>query len=1297
MEGMANKMKKLLFQDKIVSTATNPITTKELQTRLIVLQKELSSLEQNEVDLVSLEEVKDNLINKKLLKNPNKGIQINVACCLADILRLYAPNAPYSISNLSNIFKLFLQQFAHLDDQESTFYLNYVYLLDTVAQTKLITLMSDLENSDKFVIELFDCLYSLASNKNFDIDNLQNLLIDVLNEIISEVNQLDIKVLKLILNKFLANSKNLKNQSNIKVPGFEISLALCEVNSDKLSRLVTYFFSEMILEATKENETDFEFDSENDTDETRNVSSKGNSNIDLIQMKKIHNLAIELWRYVPEILTSVLGLLDNELEADDPVIRSIATGTVSKILAIQPSRINFPTTFIETYMNWLKKPLDVSVDIRLTWITGLYEILEVRNDICSDISNSLLKTLIDLNDKVRLATIVELSKLKPTTFLNKVLNNSLTDTLLKLLREKNNFIRNEIIQFLSTLYNHFANFETFETNDFIFKIPNHILNLIYINDLTINSEIDFAIFEKFCPINTESDKRVQRLLLMLYTTSEKSNSAFSAIVTRQTQLSQVILQLLDIIEDNNDYDKEDKINNAIKWISKSFPKSYNAEECLQCFVKSNNQRLYRLLKLCATETTDYDTIVNSMKEILNRVKEPKFINNVEIDISNITSLSIHSTMKLLLLRSSNIFYNISNISELIDVNTNSQHRLHFIANTVLNSISKVCPNVLSSSMSRLTEKILDLSKTINFEGSRLSNDCWKDLKVVYNCLNKDQTHIALSKDFYNALYDFTIKGTVLEAKFSVKIISNSSGDIKGLLFTKMVNEIWPLNFNSVYFNTHLSTLSALFLCDIVSVEHIKEDISKFLAGEILLKNHLKEEEDNEAAENLKEEFWITDDDLFHKPENSNCMSKILSMKLLTNWLVSIKDHPAEQIEPVCKPILSMLSSFINRGGEIVVTEDTPLRYCSRLRLHAGIQLLKLSRYSAYDAFIDQRRINRLILLIQDVQYEVRLKFLDKLKKSLAQNSISKRFLSLIFFVAFEPNQTLREKTSTWIRASFSRQNIKSASQNLLIYEKSYIRLLHMIFNHPEFKELYISYKSTPAEIANDHDVKDDSEQVKRFKELATFVLTYVVYALSLIITSENISLLYYLIQRIKQFKSVALIENSEENSDGLYLISELSQSAIKNLAKIRNWSILIWPGKLNLPHDLFTKLDNNDANEIVNSNYILDEYSSFVSEIIKGRWSFEHGVRNANKSKRKAKEISNSVLEEINANEIVAVGDSTIKNKLGSTKKAKKDTLSKENDSDYQIPKATKNKENIDITNVRRSGRSKRLNYLEEE
>lgn len=64
------------------------------------LHKELQSFEQMNVDTSSLTSVSKDLINKRILGHKNTTVTALVTCCIADVLRLHAPDPPYDDAEL---------------------------------------------------------------------------------------------------------------------------------------------------------------------------------------------------------------------------------------------------------------------------------------------------------------------------------------------------------------------------------------------------------------------------------------------------------------------------------------------------------------------------------------------------------------------------------------------------------------------------------------------------------------------------------------------------------------------------------------------------------------------------------------------------------------------------------------------------------------------------------------------------------------------------------------------------------------------------------------------------------------------------------------------------------------------------------------------------------------------------------------------------------------------------------------------------------------------------------------------
>lgn len=99
-EGEEEGTQKLQFSDTISWRAGKPIATPELLKRLKSLAGELREMDQVQVDQMSLTGVAKELAMSNLLEHKDNGVKAFVACCLVDILRLCAPNAPFTGSQI---------------------------------------------------------------------------------------------------------------------------------------------------------------------------------------------------------------------------------------------------------------------------------------------------------------------------------------------------------------------------------------------------------------------------------------------------------------------------------------------------------------------------------------------------------------------------------------------------------------------------------------------------------------------------------------------------------------------------------------------------------------------------------------------------------------------------------------------------------------------------------------------------------------------------------------------------------------------------------------------------------------------------------------------------------------------------------------------------------------------------------------------------------------------------------------------------------------------------------------------
>jgi sister chromatid cohesion protein PDS5 len=93
-------LKKLKFKQPLLGRPGKPIGVGELLARLKALCEELRSLEQEEADRETLEPAAKDLAHHSLLQHKDAGVRAWTACCIVDMFRLCAPDAPYTAGQL---------------------------------------------------------------------------------------------------------------------------------------------------------------------------------------------------------------------------------------------------------------------------------------------------------------------------------------------------------------------------------------------------------------------------------------------------------------------------------------------------------------------------------------------------------------------------------------------------------------------------------------------------------------------------------------------------------------------------------------------------------------------------------------------------------------------------------------------------------------------------------------------------------------------------------------------------------------------------------------------------------------------------------------------------------------------------------------------------------------------------------------------------------------------------------------------------------------------------------------------
>ena len=165
------------------------------------------------------------LISTSIFLHKDKGVKAYAACCIADLLSIYAPDAPYTAPQLrvrphssgtfpfvrspltpfgaQDIFQFFFRQLVNgLKGPDAPYYDQYVHLLRSLSRAKSVVLVCDLPHADELLIEVFKEFFTL-SKLNLPA-TVEAFMADILTALIDEAQSLPNEVLEILLAQFNA-------------------------------------------------------------------------------------------------------------------------------------------------------------------------------------------------------------------------------------------------------------------------------------------------------------------------------------------------------------------------------------------------------------------------------------------------------------------------------------------------------------------------------------------------------------------------------------------------------------------------------------------------------------------------------------------------------------------------------------------------------------------------------------------------------------------------------------------------------------------------------------------------------------------------------------------------------------------------------------------------------------------------------------------------------------------------------------------------------------------------------------
>lgn len=998
--GQPSPKKKLAFHEKLGGKG---LSTDALLKKLKTLHTQLAALDQDTVDVASLSTARKELINTSILLHKDRGVKAFAACCLADILRLYAPDAPYTQAELRDIFQFFFRQLSNgLKGPESSYYTEYFHLLESLSTVKSVVLVCDLPSADELMAEIFRDFFALVRR---DLaKKVELFLADILVALIDESQSLPSEALDTLMSQFI--DKN----ARIEHPAYRLAVQVCNSTADKLQRHVSQYFTDIIVSHAPED----------DFDDIRNA----------------HDLIKRLHHSCPGVLPSVIPQLEEELRAEDLTLRLIATQVLGDMFADKGGP-DLVKKYPATWNAWIGRKNDKNVQIRLKVVEASKALLTNLPDLREVLEDMLSAKVMDPDDKVRAAACKLYSQLDYEAALHHVSEAQLR-AVADRGKDKKQVVRNEALNSLGRLYSlaypEIENNEASAIKQFAW-IPEELLQITF-STPEARSAVERVMAEYVLPLPTPANVSgskgseidevawTDRLLSTLRYLSDQSIStllSLSGLKQIRPNIFDVYLETCikhngGIIDEDEDAVKR-KLDATIAHLSVLYPDRQKACEDLRAFAKLNENRLYKLTKTCMDPQTDVKALVKATNEFTRRLDQ--------------LSTTILPTMTVLLYRASYRVLNQSSIPTLLkrvqkglDSTTSHIRQAALHAKTLLTFVSKHSPSLYRSHISELTKAIAD-EKHETLVGVAL--------QALAGVVKWDQTLAPTDKRTNDRITRIVLQDNWRQSKFAARYLAFSSNKDEACL--KAIESIASgISDGSDVPVARIAALAQFARYAPDAFESKSEVIMTFL-----LKRIFMIPTPPDPGEMDEGEEWVEDEDV-----SDNLRAKLLSLKVCRNR--GLAHSASEKALEIATPVLKMLATLLEHNGSLVPNVQEDPKVMSRMRLQAAISLLHLSTVESYSTAILPKFL-RLAVVIQDSCYNVRINFLTKLLTLLQPRKISPRHNVIPFLTVHDPENEVKNMAAAYIRSAIQKMPQAVRVEHL---EMTFIRLLHALAHHPDF-------------------------------------------------------------------------------------------------------------------------------------------------------------------------------------------------------------------------------------------------------
>eukprot|EP00884_Botryococcus_braunii_P018320 jgi/Botrbrau1/5171/Bobra.0172s0043.2 len=908
------------------------------------------------------------LKKKALLDHADKDVRICCAFCICQLLRVYAPDSPYTDRELQDVFALLLSVLRLLLYPSAPSFQPCLAILEVLSQVKCCLLLWDFED-DTVVCDLFEVLLQTISEENAKA--VEPALLEILVSMVEESESLSQQILDKLLAYLLK-------------PASEEHPAAYRVVQHLLQRTERWFqphLQKFLINVILDNKVDTSLDDP-------------------------QCLLAEIHQACPQILLPLLPYIVSELQTERPERRIAAVDLLTKAYSDSPSMmIEYDMLFNE----YLRRCCDKQADVRKHVVNLLPRVVpEIsENETRDQVMRAMADRLQDADEHVRVAAVAALCSAMGSDL--ELLSQEVLLDIGDRLRDRKANVRKETASQLLNLFRTYClkshgGHDVLQSEELLLWIPPRLIDAA-LRDPELASHFFGHLIRGglFPPKLPARDAARQFAAIYAQGDKEERENLLRPAKNRQV-FQQWLLEFLSLRSARSDAvipDRETRLERSLLKLASAFPQDAKVQDGLMKISQMRDNHIFRGLQQLCEPSLSLEEATNVSKDVTQRVGSKGAVGDVMRKLSTRLAPQIISTSLVEGLLDIALFDGVDDVGAfyqaVLDVLVAVSQRTPSLFKTLSKKVGDLVLNSENFSSEQTTAiMILEYAgKYIKFEG-------WDEVqdKVLSLCRAGS---VKLAKHAVRALV--TIVGVNKASallKPVVKEISTAFADGTALvdsnlcIMLQVVSSVGRCLPNLFSADVHAFSEFVMKVLLMSDPEDFSDKFSGASGDSLLLLPGIKKHWERVSPSIRIKAFGL----------------KALAQAVVPDgqphlWEVSPPGDVSSAIDLLIEQLAGMMDPSIDME-ELQPTNDLDRGY---LRLVAACAMLRLAR--GHDARIQSEVYFSLALTMQDTMADVRASFALKLRRTLLvlqsiPGSRAAKYAAMLPLAGVDPSAPNRE-------------------------------------------------------------------------------------------------------------------------------------------------------------------------------------------------------------------------------------------------------------------------------------------------